>query len=158
VAGDGAAINGADLAEIEGARTARALLADVGLQAINPPSNEQVYLRRKARFRQVLDGQAFPFPSRLAADVENDVIVCRCEHINAGSLREVTAASGATEINSLKALTRLGMGRCQGRLCAAASAEILAAARGVPIQKTGRLRGQAPVKPISIAALAGGAA
>jgi NADPH-dependent 2,4-dienoyl-CoA reductase/sulfur reductase-like enzyme len=158
VAGDGAAIGGADVAEIDGARSARALLADLGLQTATPRSSERGYLRSKEKFRHALDGQVFPFPVRLSANIADDVVVCRCERINAGSLRAAITRSGATEINRLKAFTRLGMGRCQGRLCAAAGAEILAAVRGVPIQQAGRLRGQAPVKPISIAALAENAA
>jgi hypothetical protein len=55
------------------------------------------------------------------------------------------------EINRLKALTRLGMGRCQGRMCAVAATEILAHALGQTPQQVGRLRGQAPVKPIPFA-------
>ncbi|KGM30043.1 bacterioferritin-associated ferredoxin, partial [Inquilinus limosus] len=55
------------------------------------------------------------------------------------------------ELNRLKALCRVGMGRCQGRMCGAAAAEILAAHRGVPVEAVGRLRGQAPVKPIPVA-------
>ena len=40
------------------------------------------------------------------------------------------------------------MGRCQGRFCGLAGAEILAAERGVPVEAVGWLRGQAPVKPL----------
>jgi hypothetical protein len=43
------------------------------------------------------------------------------------------------------------MGRCQGRFCGLAAAEILAATLSVPIDQVGRLRGQAPVKPLPIA-------
>jgi 3-deoxy-D-arabino-heptulosonate 7-phosphate (DAHP) synthase class II len=42
------------------------------------------------------------------------------------------------------------MGRCQGRFCGLAAAEIVANAAGIPVEKVGRLRGQAPVKPLSI--------
>ncbi len=42
------------------------------------------------------------------------------------------------------------MGRCQGRMCGVAAAEILAHATGQPLQQVGRLRGQAPIKPIPI--------
>jgi hypothetical protein len=45
------------------------------------------------------------------------------------------------------------MGRGQGRFCGVAGAEIVAAARGVPVQAAGRLRGQAPVKPLPVAAM-----
>jgi hypothetical protein len=43
------------------------------------------------------------------------------------------------------------MGRCQGRYCGQAAAEVVAAAAGVPLEAVGRLRGQAPVKPLIIA-------
>ena len=55
-------------------------------------------------------------------------------------------------MNRAKAFTRVGMGRCQGRVCGPAAAQILAAARGCAVEEVGRLRGQAPVKPLSIRA------
>jgi hypothetical protein len=56
---------------------------------------------------------------------------------------------GAQEANRAKAFSRVGMGRCQGRYCANAGAEVIAHAAGVPLEQVGRLRGQAPVKPLS---------
>jgi hypothetical protein len=55
---------------------------------------------------------------------------------------------GSQELNRAKAFSRVGMGRCQGRYCAHAGAEIVAACAHIPIQQVGRLRGQAPVKPL----------
>ena len=46
-----------------------------------------------------------------------------------------------------KAFTRCGMGRCQGRFCGPALGEIVASANGEP---PGRLRTQAPVRPIPL--------
>jgi hypothetical protein len=54
-------------------------------------------------------------------------------------------------MNRLKALCRVGMGRCQGRMCGVAAGELLAQCTGRPVQAVGRLRGQAPVKPIPFA-------
>jgi hypothetical protein len=45
-------------------------------------------------------------------------------------------------------MCRVGMGRCQGRMCAMATAEIIATQSGRDVQSVGRLRGQAPVKPL----------
>jgi len=42
------------------------------------------------------------------------------------------------------------MGRCQGRMCGIAAAEILAHRKGVSLAEVGRLRGQAPIKPLHI--------
>ena len=77
--------------------------------------------------------------------------MCRCEAITAGELRRSAKDLGAPEVNRAKAFSRVGMGRCQGRYCGLAGAEIMAAALGVPLDAVGRLRGQAPVKPLPLA-------
>jgi len=59
---------------------------------------------------------------------------------------------GPEEINRAKAYTRIGMGRCQGRVCGMAAAQILAASLGVAVSEVGRLRCQAPIKPLPIVA------
>lgn len=76
--------------------------------------------------------------------------MCRCESVTAAALRASIVDAGATETNRAKAFSRVGMGRCQGRYCGNAAAEIIAAARGETLIEAGRLRGQAPVKPIGI--------
>ncbi|MFO1207926.1 MAG: (2Fe-2S)-binding protein [Amaricoccus sp.] len=72
--------------------------------------------------------------------------LCRCEAITAGALREAAGYGGA-EANRAKSLSRVGMGRCQGRYCALAAAEVIAAHAGIAVREVGRLRGQAPVRP-----------
>jgi hypothetical protein len=42
------------------------------------------------------------------------------------------------------------MGRCQGRVCGQAAAELLARACDADIAAVGRLRGNPPVKPIPL--------
>ncbi|MGX9963526.1 FAD-dependent oxidoreductase [Roseomonas sp. F4] len=158
LAGDGAGIGGADVAELAGARAALALLEDAGMpnDAAGAKRLEQ-RLRGQARFRAALD-RAFPFPTRLAAAMPDDTILCRCEAVRAGELRQAARADVATgaapEVNRAKAFTRIGMGRCQGRICGAAAAEVLADALGCDVTEVGRLRGQAPVKPLPMPALA----
>jgi bacterioferritin-associated ferredoxin len=106
-----------------------------------------------ARFTRFADGlrAAFPWPARLAESLPDETIVCRCEAITAGELRRVVRDTGAQEANRAKAFSRVGMGRCQGRYCAHAGAEVIAAAASVPLASVGRLRGQAPVKPLPMA-------
>jgi hypothetical protein len=107
-------------------------------------------LRRIERFGRGL-ARAFPWPSTLAKSLPDDTVICRCETIRTGELRGFARLKGAWEVNRAKAFSRVGMGRCQGRYCGHAAAEILAASAGVPIEEVGRLRSQAPVKPISVA-------
>ena len=159
LAGDGAKVRGADLAELTGERAARALLADLGDAAQRPHIDRLTRrLERSDRFRTALDDVAFPFPVAMATAADGDLVICRCENISARDIRHAATEFGAQELNRAKAFSRLGMGRCQGRVCAPAAAEILAAALSSPIDTVGRLRGQAPVKPVSLAALAGEAA
>jgi NADPH-dependent 2,4-dienoyl-CoA reductase/sulfur reductase-like enzyme len=151
LAGDGMRVLGADAAELGGRLAALAVLKDFKFKV---PEQELQGLRaqhaKMERFRQGL-AQAFPWPAQQAAQLPDDAIVCRCEVITAGELRRTVCEMGAQEANRAKALCRVGMGRCQGRYCGHAGAEIIAHAAGVPIEQVGRLRGQAPVKPLSIA-------
>ena len=154
LAGDGGGIRGADLAEAAGARAAWAVLAARGLAAdARAVARLDATLAAGASFRAALE-RAFPFPAKLAADMADETILCRCEVITAGELRaaanEALATLSPSEVNRAKALTRVGMGRCQGRACGAAAAEVLAAALSCPAEQVGRLRGQPPVKPIPI--------
>ncbi|WP_431854888.1 FAD-dependent oxidoreductase [Azospirillum sp.] len=152
VAGDGAGISGADAAELAGERAALALLEDAGLPA-HPARSAAIEARLAAvaRFRQSL-ARAFPFPADWAEGIADDTLVCRCEEVTAGTLRAAATDGSAREINRLKALTRVGMGRCQGRMCGAAAAELLAHALGTGPEAVGRLRSQPPVKPLPVAA------
>lgn len=154
LAGDGSGIRGADLAEAAGARAAWAVLATRGLAVdARAVARLDATLAAGAAFRAALE-RAFPFPAKLAADMTDDTILCRCEAVTAGELRaaanEALATLPPSEVNRAKALTRVGMGRCQGRVCGAAATEVLATTLSCPVEEVGRLRGQPPVKPIPI--------
>ncbi|MBW9107755.1 NAD(P)/FAD-dependent oxidoreductase [Paraburkholderia phenoliruptrix] len=152
LAGDGARVRGADAAERAGRLAALAALHDQGVQT--PGIADMDGLRAElARFSRFAAGlrDAFPWPAQLAASLPDETIVCRCEAITAGELRRVVREAGAQEANRAKAFSRVGMGRCQGRYCGHAGAEIIAAAACVPLSSVGRLRGQAPVKPLPVA-------
>jgi NADPH-dependent 2,4-dienoyl-CoA reductase/sulfur reductase-like enzyme len=150
LAGDGARVRGANAAECTGRLAALAALHDSGMKT----TADMTVLRQElARFTRFADGlrAAFPWPARLAESLPDETIVCRCEAITAGELRRVVRDTGAQEANRAKAFSRVGMGRCQGRYCAHAGAEVIAAAASVPLASVGRLRGQAPVKPLPMA-------
>jgi bacterioferritin-associated ferredoxin len=124
-------------------------MRDAGM-AVEGVDTLRAELQRFTRFAAGLR-TAFPWPAELAATVPDDTLICRCEAITAGELRRVVREAGAREANRAKAFSRVGMGRCQGRYCGHAGAEIIAAAACVPLSAVGRLRGQAPVKPLPMA-------
>lgn len=151
LAGDGSLIMGADAAELAGKQVAMTVLSDMG-QSISETEKKELCekLEKQAKFAKGLS-KAFPWPFYNAKDLSDDTIVCRCEVVSAGELRRIVRETGAEEVNRAKAFSRVGMGRCQGRYCGHAAAEIIAEEANVPVEEVGRIRSQAPVKPLTIA-------
>lgn len=153
LAGDGVRIGGADAAEASGALAAHAVLSDLG-ETWHAGAMRRL-ARRVDRLRSFQRGlaQAFAWPYEAIAALPDDVTLCRCENVTVGAVRAAMAENlGPAEVNRVKAMTRCGMGRCQGRVCGPALSEIVAACAGIDAATAGRLRGQAPVKPIALAA------
>lgn len=152
VAGDGATIGGAQAAALTGELAACAVLEDfkIAIRGVDrSPTRRNV--ARLRRFQRGL-ARAFAWPVHTIHGLDDRVVVCRCEGISAGELRaSLRADLGPIEVNRLKAITRCGMGRCQGRFCGLAAAELAARALNMPLEAVGRLRAQAPIKPIPLA-------
>ncbi|HYF86577.1 FAD/NAD(P)-binding oxidoreductase [Azospirillum sp.] len=151
LAGDGLRLLGADGAEVAGRLAAAACLSDLRL----PEPDVAADLKRLDRLERFARGiaRAFPWPADQVRALPDDTVLCRCEGITAGAVRE-TASYGGAEANRVKSLGRAGMGRCQGRYCQLAAADLIAATGGLAhAGEVGRLRAQAPVRPAPIRAL-----
>ena len=155
VAGDGSGILGADAAEARGRLAASALLADLKLEAAGYQSGPDMVTVAKWRKLQATLRRAFALPQDLFTAIPDQTLLCRCEGVRVGEYRGIAGVMGARELNRAKAYSRVGMGRCQGRLCGHAAAEILAGTLGVSRDSVGRLRSQPPVKPVTVAGIAG---
>lgn len=157
LAGDGALTGGRMAAALSGRLAALSMIEKRQNRVATQPSSgrEAARLRRKVgRLRQFQAhlAIAFPMPEDAASTLPDDAIVCRCERITAGEVRAAVAAvAGPVEINRVKAVTRCGMGRCQGRFCGPTLQELTAATCGASLADVGRLRAQAPVRPIPVA-------
>ena len=155
VAGDGAAIGGARVAEIEGGIAA--LGAACGLGAIDAARRDALAaplrreLARWGRGRAFID--AMYLPGRAFLVPEGDTIVCSCEEVTAAQVAEA-ARLGAAGPNQVKSFLRCGMGPCQGRLCGATVTEIIASVRRAPPGEVGAYRTRFPVKPLTLGELA----
>lgn len=63
-------------------------------------------------------------------------IVCRCEEISEGEIRDAIRRNpGATDIDGIKRRTRSGMGRCQGGFCMPLITEILSDELNIPMEQ-----------------------
>lgn len=160
VAGDGAGVAGADTARAQGRlagigaarHVGRLGEADAAARAKAPLRD----LKKLESFRSALERIHVPGPGlfELAAD---DTIVCRCEEVSAGDVREAIA-DGARLVTEVRAATRCGMGLCQGRMCMPTVAGLIGRWAAVPPEQTGRLTARPPVRPLPVSALAAEAA
>ncbi len=105
-------------------------------------------LNKERSIRPFLD-HVFPPNRQTLNPVDDDVMVCRCEEITAGQIREAIA-QGARHPAQIKGKTRAGMGPCQGRMCSATIAEMIADSCSIDIAEVGMLRIRTPLKPLSI--------
>ncbi|HEY1301200.1 MAG TPA: (2Fe-2S)-binding protein, partial [Stellaceae bacterium] len=156
IAGDGGGIAGAVAAALSGRLAA--LDAASGLGRIAEAERDRrarpirnALLRERA-LRPFLDALYRP-PPRVLAPSDDSAVACRCEEVTVGAIRRA-ARLGAIGPNQLKAFTRCGMGPCQGRICGPVVAGVLADTLQKPIAEIGHFRPRAPLKPITVGALA----
>lgn len=156
VVGDSASIGGARAAKHQGRLAG--LEAAYALRAIRREQRDQ-RARKDRRWLQT-DLRIRPFlqklhrlPAALLATADDDTLVCRCEEISAGQIRQAVRA-GHHSPNAVKFLTRCGMGPCQGRQCGSAVAHIVAQSLQQDIAQQVPFRARPPASPISLAQLA----
>jgi len=155
IAGDGGGIAGAEAAAHGGRLAALAALAGLGridgAELDRRAAPERGALDRHLRARPFLDALYAPSPEFL--DPPDETILCRCEEVTAGKVREF-ADLGCLGPNQAKAFGRPGMGPCQGRYCGLTVASVIAARRGVPVEEVGYYRIRPPLKPVTLGELA----
>ncbi len=59
---------------------------------------------------------AGPAPETVSPPMADSAIVCRCERVTAGEIRDLIR-QGITDLNQIKAITRAGMGACGYKTC-----------------------------------------
>ncbi len=149
---------GACVGPWSGARLSRVAGEAVGLHAASqlqgkPAPAPPPEIRKWRSLSRRLD-RAFPTRPAWYRKTEDDVIVCRCENVDAGTIR--AAASVSPDVNAVKRMTRAGMGLCQGRTCQASVAELTAATTGAPIESVCRFSARSPNRPTMLSTLASG--
>ena len=156
VVGDGAGAAGSAVALEEGHLAGLAVAGRlgrlVGREYARESSRARGRLLHLAGFRRVMD-ELYRFGPGIYTLAEGDTTLCRCEEVAVEDARQA-AREGATHVNEVKAWTRIGMGRCQGRMCGPALAHLLARATGRPVAEAGVFNPRPPAKPVPLAALA----
>lgn len=155
IAGDGAGIAGALAAEPQGVLAALGAAHALGRLSRADSQCRAASARRtfaqQLRIRSFLD--AFYRPPEWLFEPTDETIVCRCEEVTAGGIREM-ARLGCQGPNQTKFFSRCGMGPCQGRMCGITVTQILSKELGKPPGEVGAYHIRAPLKPIPLASLA----
>lgn len=156
VAGDGGGIGGALVAETSGRIAALAVCLELFTgshsengRALSAAQRNRQKLTRGRHFIDTLYQPSLTF----RAPIDRATIVCRCEEVTAGEIRDA-AALNVVGPNQLKTMLRCGMGPCQGRMCAATITEILAHAQHRTPEAVGTYRLRMPVKPVPLREIA----
>jgi NADPH-dependent 2,4-dienoyl-CoA reductase/sulfur reductase-like enzyme len=152
VAGDGAGIAGVLVAKMQG--TLAGLYAAVHTGDISVDHAVQAglphlrQLESMGRFRRAMDRIYRIYPD-LYANMTDDTIVCRCESITAGEIRQAVR-EGTMNLNDIKKRTRSGMGYCQGTNCQPAIAAMLAREFGADPAAVKMVTTRPPARPIPL--------
>jgi hypothetical protein len=153
VIGDSASINGAQVAKLRGTLLATSLL-HVLTSRRRPlrAALARIRLYRHLLFQQVL-WKIYRSPRIFDQFATRETVICRCLSITQGELiddlREDMTSAGA-----LKRVSRVGMGKCQGRYCAPFAQKLIADQTGVEPDSYSGFAPQVPIKPTSIATIA----
>lgn len=114
------------------------ILKDQGLDLRERPAFTPVR-KGPVRFHQLTRTQRREL---IAKDPAYGHIVCRCETVTEGEIRDaIRAPAGARDVDGVKRRTRAGMGRCQSGFCGAKVVEILSRELGVPVEAVTKFGG-----------------
>jgi NADPH-dependent 2,4-dienoyl-CoA reductase/sulfur reductase-like enzyme len=155
VAGDGAGIAGVLVAKMQGTIAGLSAAVHIGElsvdRAVQMGLPQLKQLESMGRFRRAMD-RIYRIQPDLYATVTDDTIVCRCESITAGEIRQAIR-QGTMNLNDIKKRTRSGMGYCQGTNCQPAIAAMLTREFGADPEKIKMVTTRPPARPIPLSLL-----
>ncbi len=116
--GDGAGLGGVRMSILEGQVAGIAAAAQLGYGGAKAVAALKVLAPKVERERafQKMYADLFTPGVGLFELAKEDTLICRCEGVTLGQIRRAVEM-GASSITEVKALTRTGMGECQGRMC-----------------------------------------
>ncbi len=77
-----------------------------------------------------LEGRHGTLAEEIPHDINDDALVCECENVSVGEIKYAIDKLHVNNLVNLRRRTRLGMGTCQGSICACRASAIMARAFG----------------------------
>jgi NAD(P)H-nitrite reductase large subunit len=81
----------------------------------------------------------------------DEMIICRCEEITLGEVMQAIR-EGAHDLDSVKRMTRAGMGLCQNKTCFNLVARLISQETGKPLKDLAPFTTRPPVRPVPVKA------
>lgn len=158
VAGDCVGVRGSEMAELEGALAANAVMIDNNVLSMDTGAvrSEVNALHRKigkiASFHKALDAYSALCPG-IHNLPDDDTLICRCENVYFKKIKEIVN-EGVPNIVTLKMETRAGMGDCQGKTCSSFVGEYLSYMTNLDPLDVGCIHPRFPIVPLQFGTLA----
>lgn len=153
--GDGAGVAGSAVALAEGESAGLSVAFRLGkltkAEYTRSRAGVAQRLQRLTHFRKIMD-KTYCMKPGLFDLAEAKTVVCRCEEVTRESI-ESALEDGACTPAEVKALTRLGMGRCQGRMCGASVEALISKRLGQAMECGSVLSVRPPLKPVPLGEL-----
>jgi NADPH-dependent 2,4-dienoyl-CoA reductase/sulfur reductase-like enzyme len=152
VAGEATGLGGHRVAMGEGHVAGMMAAASIGLVDRSVAAQRLTPVRRQlAKDRAFVDhvNRTFAIRDAIYDLLRDDVIVCRCEEVEAAAIKQV-ATDWDGSLRAIKQCTRAGMGPCQGRICESMVARLAARASGRAIPDLGLDPVRPAVKPLTL--------
>jgi D-hydroxyproline dehydrogenase subunit alpha len=154
-AGDGSGVTGSYAAVDEGRLAALGVALELGALSSEDATRRAGPLRRDLARKGAFQAALRPLHavgSGIYELADGDTVVCRCEELTAAELDRAIASS--TDLNAVKAVSRVTMGMCQGRSCQRYVRAAIARRHGLPVTELPVATPRMPVRPVAIAAVA----
>jgi D-hydroxyproline dehydrogenase subunit alpha len=155
-AGDGGGVGGSRSALQQGRIAGIAAAQELGVlsraEAAARLADPQRRLWRIDRFVAALN-KIYAVGPGLYELATPDTLICRCEERTQSEV-EALIDDGLEDVNTVRAQSRIGMGRCQGRNCASHVAATIARKTGRDIALMAPPTARPPVKPVPVGAVA----
>ncbi len=155
IAGDGSGIGGAKTSEFQGELSGIEALYQLQLIDENTHKTEASKLKRlierESTIRPFLE--VLYAPPEQAFTPKDNTIVCRCENVTAGTIREQLQLD-SKGMNQLKVFSRCGMGPCQGRTCGQIISHMTSNQMRIPVENIPYFHIRFPIKPLKLGELA----
>ncbi len=150
-AGEVTGVTGVQSAMIEGALAGLGVSEKLGFTRNGIKRKRARLIKRQLQTVKFADGLAelFKLSKNSIPNIDTNTLVCRCENVLWGDVLK-SWNDGAQNLQAVKYWTRLGMGRCQGRICGVVVSRLLANQFGLDPRSFGFNHPRLPLRPVSV--------